>query len=240
MIAVEQPPSGAPQSSFGTLYTHHVTPRVYAILAIAGAYGLDLNVIYIDPKKEESQAELLKVNPRGQVPTLVLNDGFVLTECTAIATYITSQSDTTTLLGNNRRDYYQIQKWLSFANSDLLPAIGGMILPIMHLDNPMRKNRVDCWNAFTLDLKVLDAQLQTTPYLAGQTATLADYFTVGMMKFGVMVFHKLIKEQHPRVWEWFNGVYAEQWFKDVAGDLPLLSLELPDFSTEELCGHFVV
>lgn len=34
---------------------------------------------------------------------------------------VTSQSDTTTLLGSNRREYYQILQWMSIANSELLP-----------------------------------------------------------------------------------------------------------------------
>ena len=139
----------------------------------------------------------------------------------------TSQSDTTTLLGANRRDYYNIIKWMSLANSDLLPAIGGVILPLIGRPLDVRKDTQDCLRAFYKDCRLMENHLQKSRYLVGDQLTLADLFTVGMLVFAFMVFHKVLHVEYPRLTEWFNEVYEMPMFKDVAGDLHLLDVPFP-------------
>ena len=146
-------------------------------------------------------------------------DGYVLTECIPIALYSTcppdfllnyslfrvetnqrakkidtSQSDNTTLLGSTRRDYYNILKWMSLANSDLLPAQGGVILPIIGRPETIRKNTEDYLRALHKNFRLLESQLQKTKYLVGEQLTLADFFAVGMLVFSFMVFHKMLQQ----------------------------------------------
>ncbi|KFY28348.1 hypothetical protein V491_00517 [Pseudogymnoascus sp. VKM F-3775] len=73
--------------SFGTLYTHKPNPRSTAILAVAKAHGLALDVVYADKDDKENHEKLLQINPLGQVPVFVGADGYVLTECIPIALY---------------------------------------------------------------------------------------------------------------------------------------------------------
>ncbi|KAH8807217.1 glutathione S-transferase [Xylogone sp. PMI_703] len=222
--------------SFGTLYIHEpnkASPRCFAILAIAKAHGLDLKIVHADKDNLENYAKLRQVNPLGQVPVLVGADGFVLTECIPIALYtdrakkVTSQSDTTTLLGSSRRDYYSILKWMSLANSDLLPAIGGVIIPMLGRQLEVRKNGEDCLRAFHANCRLLDDHLQKSRYLVGDQLTLADYFTAGILVFAVMVFHKVFRKDYPRLMEWFNEVHGVPMFKDVVGELHLLDIPYP-------------
>lgn len=63
------------------------TPRAFAILAVAEANGLELDLVYAEKEYEENYAKLLEYNPLGQVPVFVGADGLVLTECVAIALY---------------------------------------------------------------------------------------------------------------------------------------------------------
>lgn len=62
-------------------------PRSFAILAVAQAQGLELEIVDASRENAENHARLLKVNPLGQVPVLVTVDGYVLTECIPIALY---------------------------------------------------------------------------------------------------------------------------------------------------------
>jgi elongation factor 1-gamma len=71
--------------SFGKLYTYEANPRSTAILAVAKANGLDLEVVNTDPAT--AGPEYLKYNKLGKVPTFVGADGYVLHECIAIAIY---------------------------------------------------------------------------------------------------------------------------------------------------------
>ena len=58
------------------------------ILLIASKLDFDIERVDLKTKKTEHNHNFYDINPRGQVPTLVLNDGTVLTENIAIAQYI--------------------------------------------------------------------------------------------------------------------------------------------------------
>ncbi|EMR67231.1 putative elongation factor 1-gamma protein [Eutypa lata UCREL1] len=214
--------------SFGTIYTHELNPRTTSILAVAKEQGLQLEVIYADKEgNKENYEKLLRINPLGQVPTFVGADGYVLTECMAIALYITSRSDTTTLLGSTRREYFETIKWMSLANSDLLPNAGGVVFPLIGRTLPVRKDHQDSLRAFHEDCRLLESHLSTNKYLVTDHVTLADFFTASMMKFPFMLGHKVLHAKYPRLTEWFNRVYEMRMFKEVAGDLHLVDAPFP-------------
>ncbi|RYP41564.1 hypothetical protein DL767_000906 [Monosporascus sp. MG133] len=219
--------------SFGTIYTHNPNPRTTAILAIAKAQGLKLDVVYANKiNNKENYEKLLRINPLGQVPVFVGADGYVLTECIAIALYITSRSDTTKLLGCSQRDYYNILKWMSFANSDLLPAAGGVVLPMIGRQLDVRKDPQDCLRALHKDCRLLENHLQEHRYLVGDQQTLADFFTVSMLMFPFMLGHKVLHVEYPNLTEWFNRVYETPMFKDVAGELHLADMPFPSLQDD--------
>lgn len=64
-------------------------PRSTAIIAIAKAQGLELDIVYADKDSKDNYEKLLAINPLGQVPVFVDVDGYVLTECIPIALYST-------------------------------------------------------------------------------------------------------------------------------------------------------
>ena len=57
------------------------------MLAVAKANGLDLDVVNVD--FDNITEEHRKANKQGKVPTFIGSDGFVLTECIALAIYST-------------------------------------------------------------------------------------------------------------------------------------------------------
>ncbi|KAI8625041.1 glutathione S-transferase [Xylariaceae sp. FL1651] len=198
--------------TFGTLYTHNPNPRTTAILVIAKAHGLSLKVVYADRDDKKDYEELLSINPLGQVPTLVASDGWVLSECIPITLYIASQSDTTTLLGSCRRDYYEILRWMSFANCDFMPAIGGCILPLIGRHVVIRKNTEDCLRAMYRHCQLTDDHLKTNRYLLGERLSLADIFVVSLL-FGLFkIFHPVVHEKYPSLTRWFYEVYEMPMF----------------------------
>ena len=116
---------------------------------------------------------------------------------------------------------------MSLVNSDLLPAQGGVILPLIGRHETVRKNREDSLRALHKDFQVLENRLQKTRYLVGEQLTLADYFAVGMLVFSFMIFHKTLAADYPRLTEWFHEVHEVPMFKEVAGDLRLLDMPFP-------------
>ncbi|UZP44747.1 hypothetical protein NXS19_012559 [Fusarium pseudograminearum] len=89
--------------AFGTLFTRENNCRSTAIKAVAKANDIELNIV--EAEKGNATAEHLKANGLGKIPAFVGEDGFALSECIAIAIYITSQNEKTTLLGKTKQDY---------------------------------------------------------------------------------------------------------------------------------------
>jgi elongation factor 1-gamma len=88
--------------AFGTLYTKQDNPRSTAIKAVAKANDLDLNIVEI--QAGQVTAEHKKASPLGKVPAFLGEDGFALSEAIAIAIYVTSQNEKTTLLGKTKQE----------------------------------------------------------------------------------------------------------------------------------------
>ena len=61
-------------------------PRTTALLAVAKANKLDLDIVHTEPSKGVSD-DYRKLNKLGKVPTFEGADGYVLSECMAIAIY---------------------------------------------------------------------------------------------------------------------------------------------------------
>lgn len=61
-------------------------PRTTAILAVAKENKLDIELVLTEPAKGVS-TEYLKLNKLGKIPTFEGADGYVLSECIAIAVY---------------------------------------------------------------------------------------------------------------------------------------------------------
>ena len=71
--------------SFGKLYTYAGNARSTAIKAVAAANNVELELVTVDTSNPD--AEYLKINKLGKVPTFVGADGYVLHEAIAIAIY---------------------------------------------------------------------------------------------------------------------------------------------------------
>lgn len=71
-----------------TNHNEQSNPRSTALRAVAKANKLDLEIVHTEPAKGVS-TEYLKLNKLGKVPTFEGADGYVLTECMAIAIYRT-------------------------------------------------------------------------------------------------------------------------------------------------------
>ena len=122
---------------------------------------------------------------------------------------------------------------MSLANSDLLPAQGGVILPLIRRHETIRKNTEDCLRALHKDFRLLENQLQKNKYLVGEQLTLADFFAVGMLVFSFMVFHKVLRAGYPRLTEWFHEVHEVPMFKEIAGELRILDVPFPTLPEEK-------
>ncbi|KAI6708319.1 elongation factor 1 gamma domain-containing protein [Diplocarpon mali] len=207
---------------FGKLYTYPGNPRSVAIRAVAKANNVDIEIVETEPAKGLSD-EYLKINKLGKVPTFVGADGYTLYEAIAIAIYITSQNEKTTLLGKTKQDYATILKWLSFFNAEILPALAGWFRPLIGRDPYNKKNVDDSSKAALKAVSVVEEHLQNNTYLAGERITLADLFAAGIISRGFQFFFdKKWRSENPNVTRWYETVYNQPIYSAVVDPLSFI------------------
>ncbi|KAF2462024.1 hypothetical protein BDY21DRAFT_330290 [Lineolata rhizophorae] len=205
--------------AFGKLYTYDGNPRSTAIRAVAKANNLDLEVVHTEPAKGVS-TDYLKLNKLGKVPTFEGADGYILTECIAIAIYVTSQNEKTALLGKTKQDYASILRWMSFANSELLPSLGGWFRPLIGRDPYNKRNVDDSMKAALQKMKVFEDHLLVNTYLVGERITLADYFAAGIVTRGFQFFFDdKWRSENPNVTRWYETIRNQPDYEAVGGKL---------------------
>ena len=90
--------------------------------------SFELHTVDLKRKKLEDGSDFLAVNPKGQIPALVLDDGQLLTEGSAIVQYIADLNPQSKLApppGTFER--VRLQEWLNFIATELHKTI----LPLM-------------------------------------------------------------------------------------------------------------
>lgn len=110
------------------------------------------------------------INPLGYVPLLVLDDGTQLREGPAIVQYIADQVPAKKLApANGTYARYKLQEWLNFIGTELHKGFSPLFTPGMPEEaKTMAKTRL------TSRLQWVDSELAATPYLMGDTFTVAD------------------------------------------------------------------
>ena len=131
-----------------------------------------LDRVSFSTRKTESGADFNTVNPKGQVPTLQLDNGEILTEGAVIVQYIADRKPESGLVppaGTLER--YRVQEWLNYVASELHKTFSPLFNPKTPDDyRGTLKERL----AKQFDL--LDKHLAKNTFLAGATFTAADAY----------------------------------------------------------------
>ncbi len=132
----------------------------------------ELERVDLRAKTTEGGGDYLAVNPKGQVPALLLNDGQVLTENPVIAEYIAAQRPEAGLIPAEGIERYRVLEWLSFAGSELHKTFGPLFRP-----NTPEDYKAIARENFAKKLDVLERHLASGgPYLTGERFTAADAY----------------------------------------------------------------
>lgn len=142
-----------------------------AIHVLLNELGLDVELIKGRDDAKNKTPELLKVNPRGQVPVLVDN-GKVLREGGAIMVYLCDEFDSG-LLPSDGWERAEALQWLMTANASLHPAYSrtNWLKKNGGTDEQIAASRAgaqEIWDQ-------IEAQLNKSgPYICGENGTAAD------------------------------------------------------------------
>ncbi|KAI1617499.1 elongation factor EF-1 gamma subunit [Exophiala viscosa] len=206
--------------SFGKLYGYKENARSTVLLVVAKENNLDIELVETRPPVTD--AEYLKHNKLGRIPTFVGSNGFVLTETIAIAIYFASQNEKTTLLGKTKQDYASIVKWMSFSNSELLPTLGTWFQPLIGAKPYNKKVVDDAKDASHKILSVLEQHFLVNTFLVGERLTLADLFVSSQIARGFQyVLDKEWRSENPNVTRWYETIVNQPRWKAIV-ESPIL------------------
>ncbi|KAJ5902522.1 hypothetical protein N7495_003050 [Penicillium taxi] len=213
--------------AFGKLYGPEPSAngRTLAVLVAAKHNDLDLELVKTEANSSAAfnqTAEYRKIHPLGKIPSFEGANGFTLSEAIAIAIYVTSQNEKTTLLGKTKQDYASIVSWLSFANSEVLPRLSAWYRPLLGLDGYNKKVVDEAQKNALKTVAVWETRLTENTYLVGERITLADLFSAALVvrAFGT-VLDKSFRDAHPAVARWFNTIVNQESFKAVLPNVVL-------------------
>lgn len=103
----------------------------------------ELEKVDLGTKTTEKGADFAKVNPKGYVPALQLDNGEVLTEGVAIMQYAADQRPSTGIApANGTMERYRLQEWLHYIGSEVHKSFGPLFGPFPEEGKAALKERI--------------------------------------------------------------------------------------------------
>jgi glutathione S-transferase len=151
----------------------------------------ELEQVDLKSKKTKSGGDYTAINPKGQVPALLLDDGRLLTEGPAIVQYLADQKPQLGLAPQaGTFDRYRLQEWLNFISTELHKSFGSLFNP----STPEEYKRI-AREAITSRFGFVDSHLASgSPFLLGPQFSVADAYLFVMT-----------------VWSKFMNINLDQW-----------------------------
>lgn len=115
---------------------------------------------------------------------------------------------------------------MSFFNTEVLPKLGAWYRPLLGWDQYNKRTVEEAAKASEKALSIVEEHLLHNTYLVGERITLADLFAASIASRGFQFFFdKEWRSKHPNVARWYETVYNQPIYTDVA--VPFELLEKP-------------
>jgi glutathione S-transferase len=155
-----------------TLYDFPLSGNCYKVRLLLAMLELRYQRIRIDSTTPTATQtpEFRRINPRGQIPVLVDGDSTIW-DSMAILVYLARREQRTDWLPNDARGEARVMQWLAVSENELLYGLA-RARATKRFDRPF--NLAQCQQEAHAGLKTLNLQLEQSPWLCGETATIAD------------------------------------------------------------------
>jgi glutathione S-transferase len=172
------------------LYYSPASCSLASNIAFAEA-GIPYQQIKVDLAKHQTEHgdDFLKINDKGYVPYIELDNGESLSEGVAILQYIADQKPESQLAPRaGTFERVRLQEWLTYINSEVHKVLGGMFDRGMH-----EETRAKTIVSAGKKMDWLSAKLDGKQYLMGDTFTVADAYLFTVLNWGQWVGVDLAK-----------------------------------------------
>ena len=191
-----------------------VGPNPHVVRMFMAERGITIPAEMIDlPSGENRKDDFLKINPSGQTPALMLDDGSVVTEVLAICEYLDETQPGAPLIGATAEARAQSRRWMRWVDLNVCEPLGNGFRYAEGL--PMFKSRMRCLPEAADGLKAcaqdklawLDARLADQDYIGGDSFGMADILLFCFQAFGNVVGQPL-NPDFKNLTAWFARVGA--------------------------------
>ena len=161
------------------IYADNQSGNCYKIKLLTSLLEIEHEWIHIDIMANETLTpSFLKMNPNGKIPLLELDDGRLLSESNAILNYLASD---TSLAVDDSFVKAKILQWQFFEQYSHEPfiAVARFIAKYLGLPKDRKADYESKQEGGHKALKIMEEQLQKTPYLVGNKLTTADISLYG-------------------------------------------------------------
>ena len=149
------------------------------IVLLEAGLPFDLEKVDLRAKKLENCEDYLKLNPKGQVPALVLDGGELVTEGPVIVQLIADKAPAKNLApGRDSAERYRLQEWLNFITAELHKNFSPIFSPVL-ADDAKNFFRERLMGKF----RYLDSKLAGHDYLMGKQFSVADAYLFVMLNW---------------------------------------------------------
>ncbi|WON78730.1 glutathione transferase GstA [Serratia sp. UGAL515B_01] len=156
--------------------------------------GLDFTVEKVDLAKKitESGADYLAINPKGQVPALVLDDGSLLTEGVAIVQYLADRvPDRNLIPAVGTLPRYHAIEWLNYISTELHKGFS----PLFNPKTPDEYKSI-VRDKLESQFSYLNSVLEKQHYVLDQRFSVADAYLFTVLRWALAMQFDLNKYTH--------------------------------------------
>jgi glutathione S-transferase len=150
--------------------------------------------------KTTSGEDFYAINPKGNVPTLVLADGTVLVEGSVVLQYIADQVPGALAPRNGEEDRYLVQQSLNHTASEIHTAIGSLL-------NPDHTDETRAFQAKLIERRLTYLEnhvVKGRQFVVGNSLTIADLYLYIVLTWAPYV--KVELSPYPSIQAYFEGI----------------------------------
>jgi glutathione S-transferase len=162
------------------LYDSKAAPNPRRTRIFLAEKGIDVPMEQVDiMAKQHYSPEYTQVNPLQRMPTLVLDDGTIISESIAICRYFEALQPEPPLFGVGAKDIALVEMWQRRCELNLFFTVAHVFRHTHPAMKELEVPQVPAWaeanRPRVLDfLRLLDAELAKRPFVAGERYTVAD------------------------------------------------------------------
>ena len=197
--------------------------NVQKVMWAVGELGLAYERVDIGgPFGKNNEPAYLAMNPNGLVPTLEEDDGFLLWESNSIVRYLAAKHGPGKLEPKDLRAQASAGRWMDWQLSVAGPAITPVFWGLIRTP-PEKRDAAAIEAAKTKTnaaMKILDAQLAKTAFVAGDTLSTGD-IPVGIVAYR---YRRLIPD-HPKLdhfERWYASIEKRPAFQEHVAKIPFV------------------